>query len=158
MAHVTTTTAAVKAANTAGRADAASSRRKARLLAVMAAVLGAVAVWTVAKVGFGVELYQPGKGSEPPVELGVGSVIFSSAIASLAGWALLAGLERFTAKARTVWAVVAGVVLIGSLGGPLSGEGLTSANRLSLVAMHLVVGAVLIPLLYRTSPATQSVR
>jgi hypothetical protein len=155
MAHVNTTTAA---ANTSTGADAVLSRRKARLLAVLAAVLGAVAVWTVVKVGFGVELRQPAKGSEPPLELGVGSVIFSSAIASLAGWALLAGLERFTAKARTVWTVVAGVVLLGSLGGPLSGEGVSSGNRLSLVAMHLVVGAVLITLLRRTSPATEPVR
>jgi hypothetical protein len=40
-----------------------------------------------------------------------------------------------------------------SLGTPLSGTGITAANRAVLVLMHLAVGGVLIPALYRTSPS-----
>jgi len=35
-------------------------------------------------------------------------------------------LERFTSRVRHLWALVALVVLIGSLGGPLSGTGATT--------------------------------
>lgn len=44
------------------------------------------------------------------------------------------------------------VVLVLSLGGPLSGAGVTLANKLWLALMHVAVGATLIPLLARTSP------
>ena len=43
------------------------------------------------------------------------------------------------------------VALRGSLGGPLSGSGVTAANRAVLVLLHLAVGAVLIPALRRTA-------
>jgi hypothetical protein len=63
-----------------------------------------------------------------------------------AGWALLALLERLTA--RTIWTVTA---LLASLGGPLSRSGITAANRAVLVLPHLAVGAVLIPALRSTA-------
>jgi hypothetical protein len=51
--------------------------------------------------------------------------------------------------------VVSTAVLILSLGGPLSGEGIATANKLALVSMHLAAGAVLIPLLYRSARLRQ---
>jgi hypothetical protein len=51
--------------------------------------------------------------------------------------------------------VVSTTVLILSLGAPLSGEGIDTANKLALVSMHLAAGAVLIPLLYRTARLRQ---
>jgi hypothetical protein len=45
------------------------------------------------------------------------------------------------------------VVLLASLGAPLSGTGVTAANRAVLTLLHLTVAAVLIPVFYRTSPA-----
>lgn len=78
--------------------------------------------------------------------------MIGSLLVVLAGWGLLALLERVAARARDLWAVIAVVVLIGSLGGPLSGTGVTTANRWALVGLHLVVGVVLVRLLYRTSP------
>jgi hypothetical protein len=41
--------------------------------------------------------------------------------------------------------------LVASLGGPLSGSGITAANRAVLVLPHLAVGTVLIPALRRTA-------
>jgi hypothetical protein len=79
------------------------------------------------------------------------NVVISAAAASLAGWGLLAVLERFTARARTVWTVIAALAMLVSLGAPLSGTGITGANRAWLALMHVAVGAVFIPLLARTS-------
>jgi hypothetical protein len=79
-------------------------------------------------------------------------VTVTSGVASLAAWGLLALLERLTAHPRTLWTAIAVLALLISLGGPLSGTGITSANRVALALMHLSVAAVLIPLLPRTAP------
>jgi hypothetical protein len=86
-------------------------------------------------------LVRAGGGTEA---VGPGAVVVSALLAGLAGWALLALLERFTSRARTVWLVVAAVVLLLSLAGPL-GAGADAATTAVLVGMHLAVGAVLIP-------------
>lgn len=60
-------------------------------------------------------------------------------------------LERFTPRARTIWTVTAVVVLLLSLVMPFNaGEAATSAQW-SLVLMHVVVAAALIPLFARTA-------
>ena len=129
--------------------------RQLRLLAAPAAALAAVGVWAVAELAFGLELRQPAFGSgQRPQDLGAPFVALVSAFAALAGWATLAATERFTARARRGWATVAAAVLLLSLGAPLSGTGVSTANRLCLVLMHLVVGAVVIALLSR-SPSSQ---
>ena len=125
--------------------------RRTRLRAVAAGVLAPLAVWALVDAGFGVDLRAPAGASAEPADLGAGAVVTASAVAALAGWGLLALLERFTTRARTVWAVLAVLVLVVSLGGPLGGTGITAANRIALLLMHLVVAAVLIPALYRTS-------
>lgn len=134
-----------------GTREQARERGRARLAAVVIAVLAALAIWTVAEVVFHIHLRAPeGLGSSG--DIGALSVILASAFASLAGWGLLALLERLTARARSVWMTIAVVALLLSLVTPLSGTGITPANRAVLVLMHLAVGAVLIPGLYRTSP------
>jgi Family of unknown function (DUF6069) len=133
------------------RATTMHRRRNARLLAVAAAVLAAAAVWLVAELGFGAELRSPAFGAQRSRDVELVNVIVAGAAASLAGWALLAVLERFTARARSAWTVIAVLAMLVWLGGPLSGTGITGANRAWLALMHVVVGAVLIPLLARTS-------
>jgi hypothetical protein len=78
-------------------------------------------------------------------------VVIVSVLAGLAGWGVLAVLERQTARAGVVWAPVAIVVLAASLVGPL-GSGTTAGARVSLAAMHVVAAAILIPIYVRTSP------
>ena len=80
-------------------------------------------------------------------------VAVTSLAASLAGWALLAVLERFTARARTIWTATALVFALLSLAGPLSALPSTSAaDALALAFMHVAVAVVLVPILAGTSP------
>lgn len=130
----------------------AAIQRRARLVAVVAAVGAALALWAVVELAFDHDLRGPAAGAATVLDVGPAQVLAGSLLAALAGWGLLALLERVIARARDLWAVIAVVVLIGSLGGPLSGTGVTTADRWALVGLHLVVGVVLIPLLYRTSP------
>jgi hypothetical protein len=83
--------------------------------------------------------------------VGLGSVVLTSLVAGLLGWALLALLESRSRRAATVWTAIAIVVALLSLGGPLS-AGAGAAASVVLVALHAVVAAVLIPALRRTSP------
>jgi len=81
-----------------------------------------------------------------------GAIIASALAASLLGWALLAVLERITAvRARRAWVTTAVVVLLLSLLGPLTASEIDAGARASLLTIHLVVGAVLIPLYARSS-------
>ncbi|MFI5266713.1 MAG: DUF6069 family protein [Chloroflexota bacterium] len=131
-------------------------RRRTRVLAVVAAVLAAEALWLVSEVVFGVHLQAPaGNGYPQPVAIAAGTVAIASGVLSLLGWGLLAGLERFTSRARGIWLGIALLALIGSLFMPLSGAGVTAANRAVLVLMHVVVAAIVIPALYRTSPRAE---
>jgi Family of unknown function (DUF6069) len=80
--------------------------------------------------------------------------VIAAVLAALAGWGLLALLERFTARPRTIWTAIAVLVGLLSLVGPLSTIASTTvANGLSLALMHLAVAAVLIPGLAATAPS-----
>lgn len=130
------------------------SRRKARMLTVAAAVVAAVIIWAIADLA-GMHIHQPGFGSRAATSLNAGFVIGVSLIVSLAAWALLAILEHATARARAIWTTVAVVVLLISLGGPLSGHGVSTGNRLVLALIHVVVGAILITGLPRAGRAAR---
>ncbi len=132
----------------------ASSRRKARVITVAAAVVAAVVIWGVADLA-GMHIKQPAFSSSPATSLNAGFVIGISLIVSLAAWGLLAALERATARARTAWTAVAAVVLLISLGGPFGGHGVSIGNRLVLALIHIVVGAILIGWLPRAGDANR---
>jgi hypothetical protein len=129
--------------------------RHARALAVIAAALAALAVWLITDPLLGIDLTAPtAPGSQQLQPITPAIVASASLVAALGGWALLALLERFTARARTIWTAVALLVALLSLAGPLSTLASTSAaNAVALALMHLAVAAVLIPGLAGTSPA-----
>jgi hypothetical protein len=82
-------------------------------------------------------------------------VVLTTLLAGLAGWGLLALLERFTTRARRTWIVIALVVLVLSLAaGPLGG--VTAGAKVALACLHLAAGAVLIPLLGRADRTSAS--
>jgi Family of unknown function (DUF6069) len=140
---------------TVGRGAAgARDRRRARLTAVAAVVAAALGLWAVYHMAFGIDLRSPASFGESGSTFAVepGQVALVSALAGFAAWGLLALLERLISRAQRVWLVIALLALVLSLGGPMSGTGLTTANRMELLGFHLLVGAVLIPLMYRTSP------
>lgn len=127
-------------------------KRSGRLGAVVAATVLAVVVWVVAEPILGVDLRSPAQGGGATRDINGVVIAVAGLVASLAGWALLSLLERFVPRrARLIWVGVAVGVLVLSLGGPLSGDGVTTANRMWLAGMHLCVAAVLIPALARTS-------
>ena len=131
----------------------APSHRQLRLraFAVIAAVLAALVVWSVAVPLLGVGLTVRTTPGSSVQTIGAGFVVAVSLLASLLGWGLLAALERRTQRAGTVWTAAAGVVLVLSLAGPLTAA-VTTGGKVSLVALHLSVAAVLISLLRRTAP------
>ena len=134
-----------------------AERRRIRLLGIAAAVLLAEAVWLLAELVFGIRLQAPAGTAYPePVDIGPLNVGLASALPSLLGWALLAGLERLTPRAHRIWLVAALVGLAASLATPLAGTGVGTANRMVLVLMHLAVPAVVISALYRTSPGRRA--
>jgi len=106
------------------------------------------AVWVVAVPLAGIELEVQRSAGAAVQEIGPASVAATSLLAGLAGWALLAVLERLTQRARTNWTAAALVALIISLAGPLS-EGRGTAATAALLSMHVVEAAVLIPMLTR---------
>jgi hypothetical protein len=126
----------------------APSRVAARpaVLAVVAAALTAVLVWFVAAVLADVDVRVAPGGAETAV--GVGAVVAAATVAGLLGWALLAVLARTVRRPGAVWRTVAVVVLLLSLGGPLS-SGVGTSSLVVLVALHAAVAAVLVALLPR---------
>lgn len=129
-----------------------SDRRGSRVKATAGAVAAALAVWAVARFILGIDIASPEFGPDRPSKaIGAVHVAGTALVASAAGWGLLAVLERFTARAPTIWTVIATGVLVFSLGGPFGGQGITTANQVALLAMHLAVGGVLIPKLRATS-------
>ena len=114
---------------------------------IAGAVLTAVLVWFAAVVLGGVDLRVAMGGDR--VAIGVGSVVVAAAAAGLLGWGLLAVLARGGRRGVAIWRVVAVVVLLLSLGGPLSSA--TGAAAAVLVALHAAVAAVLVPLLPRAA-------
>ncbi|MFC9427882.1 DUF6069 family protein [Streptomyces sp. NPDC056987] len=136
-------------ANTAGRT---ANPMRVRALAVVGAVLADALIWLVAHGLFDLDLRIPdGPGSTSTSELPLPAVIVAVPVVSLLGWGLLALLERFApGRARTTWTVLAAAVVLLSLFAPLFAEGLSAGNRVTLVLLHLTVGAFLIPAFRRT--------
>src|SRR5258708_22905324 len=95
---------------------------------------GAVAIWAVATAA-GAELTVSFGRGQPIQKVTVVNVVVAALVGSLAGWGLLALLRRFTANARAVWTVIAIVVALVSLGGPLSPTA-AAGTQGALVAMH----------------------
>jgi hypothetical protein len=120
-----------------------------RLLTIGLAALAGLTTWFLLTQTAGVNLIVHSGGSETRV--GAGAVILVAVVVGLAGWGLLALLERVAGRARPIWTVIAAAVLALSLLGPLGG--VSSGAVLGLLCLHLVVGLVLVAGLPR--PATR---
>jgi len=118
-----------------------------RILGVAGATFAAVAVWAIEVPLLGIRL-QTQFGNAAPQSVGLDLVVLSSLVGSLAGWGLLAILERRFARARAIWTGIAIAVLLASFSLPLS-AGTTTTTKVALAMMHLAVAAVLIPTLRR---------
>ena len=130
-------------------ADRRSAIGRRRLLTVLAATGTGLLGWLVVGPLAGVDLVvQPGQ-PDATQRVGPCAVATAGRIAGLAGWAVLAGLDRLTARARAVWTAVAAAALVVSLLGPLAA--VTASAQAALAGLHLLVGSVLIIGLRRTA-------
>jgi hypothetical protein len=123
-----------------------------RLAVVGIAAAAALLDWAILAPLAGITL-DARQGSTQHV--GVAAVLISTVLITLAGWGLLAILERRRPHtARATWTVVATSVCVLSLGGPLI-NGIGTGAKLGLASLHLVVGAVVILGLRRTVSDTE---
>jgi hypothetical protein len=146
MTTTTTTTTGHAPAVTA--VECVRRRRRTRALAIVAAAGATFTVWTIAHPVARADLVvETGSG---PTTVKPAAVVVMTVVAGLAAWGLLALVERFTRRAAAVWSWVACAVLLISLLGPI-GSAVGAGATAALVAMHLVTGAVLIPIMARSS-------
>lgn len=123
-----------------------------RLLVVVVATVAAAAGWATFEVALGQDLRAPAMGGSAGMDIGLVAVVISVALAGLAAWGSLAVLERWVARARLAWTILAVAVFMFSLGGPFGGEGVDAAGRWMLATLHVVAASILIPGLARTAP------
>jgi len=113
-----------------------------RVLGVVGATLAAAGVWVVAVPVLGVHLMTR-FGNQDAQNVGLGLVLTTGLVGSLAGLGLLVVLEKVTSRAVTIWTAVAVVVLLASLSLPLV-AGTTTSAKVALALMHVAVASVLI--------------
>lgn len=112
--------------------------RDASLVAIVAAGAAAV-VWVAATVGGVDVVVGSGTGTR---DVGLVSVVVTAVVVAMAGAGLLHGLARRVPRARQVWTWIALAVWIVSFAGPVGAP--TPSAGLTLAALHVVVGAVVI--------------
>lgn len=123
-------------------------RRRGGGLAVAGATAAAAVPWAVAALA-GADLEVTSGGWT--MDVGLPLVLGAALVVSLAGWGLLALLQRRRpGDARRVWTIVAVTVLLLSLAGLLTADA-TTTTRVYLAHMHVAVGLVLIPGLRRAA-------
>ncbi|MGF1648281.1 MAG: DUF6069 family protein [Kineosporiaceae bacterium] len=125
------------------------ARFRSRLLAWLGGAVAALVVWVVAAPIAGADLRATVAGSEQEI-VAVAAVV-SALVQGGIGWAVLALLERFLGRARTIWLVLAALVLVFSGVNAATAAGNTE-TAVWLNVMHVAVAAVLVPVLARTSP------
>ncbi|QGN31599.1 DUF6069 family protein [Microlunatus sp. Gsoil 973] len=122
--------------------DRRAAPRARRAIVILIALTAALLDWVLCAKIIGTDLVVD-QGFGPQV---VHPVLVAAApiISGLAAWLLLAVLEHFLGRrAATVWRVIAGVVLIGSLWSPIT-MALSVPAAIALVSMHVVVGTTFI--------------
>jgi uncharacterized protein DUF6069 len=120
-----------------------------RALCAAGGALAAALAWTVEVPLLGTHL-DVRFGAGHIQAIAAGQVIGVALAASLLGWLLLALLERHTPHARILWTTIAVAALAASLALPLAAATTVSATA-GLIAMHLTVGAAVIPALAHTA-------
>jgi hypothetical protein len=121
-----------------------------RLIALAAAAVAAGLTAQIASAA-GVEMLAANPGQDP-IEVGFAGGAFMTLIAGGLGWIARALLDRFAPrKAVLLWLIGAGVVFAVEMVPPFYTEA-TTGTRIVLIAMHVVVAAVLVPVFGRRRP------
>ncbi|MGF1663862.1 MAG: DUF6069 family protein [Kineosporiaceae bacterium] len=125
------------------------ARFRSRLLAWLGGAVAGLVVWLIAALVADADLRVTIGATEQQIVAVwvVGSALVQGGV----GWAVLALLERFLTRARTIWLVIAVVVLV-LTGVNAAVAAVNTETAVWLNVMHLAVAAVLVPVLARTSP------
>ena len=124
---------------------ATSCGTRARGLSIIVAMVVGTAIWLFARFVVGVRVMRPSLiGRDGSTDLGIAEVAVACLVVGLAAWALVAVLERRADQPRLQWITIGLVAVACSLGAPLSGHGVSGADRIVLVVMHLLVGGTII--------------
>ncbi|MFC0505228.1 DUF6069 family protein [Micromonospora costi] len=118
-----------------------TARRTGRAITVAAGAAGALLLWAVNDPWAGIDLAV--RQGDATQHIGPATVVVAALLAGLAAWGLLALLERTVRRPARAFRIIALIVLLLSLAGPL-GSGVGTSSRLVLVGMHVTVGAALI--------------
>jgi hypothetical protein len=108
-----------------------------RLITIAAGAAGSLLLWSVR--GRDLDVRQ----GDTVQTVGPVAVVVTALLAGLAAWALLAVLERTTRRPVLTYRIIATLMLLISLAGPLS-SGIGGAVKLALIGLHLTVGLALI--------------
>jgi uncharacterized membrane protein len=115
-----------------------------RAATVLGATLATLAIWAISTYAGQVDMTVNGS------KVGPLDVALATLVAGLAGWGLLAFLERRTKSAWTIWRNIAIAVLVLSMLGPIGAE--EASGRTALSVMHAFAGAIIIRNFSRTAP------
>ncbi|MFJ8578369.1 DUF6069 family protein [Micromonospora sp. NPDC093277] len=118
-----------------------TARRTGRAITIAGAAAGALLLWVVNDPWASIDLAV--RQGDTTQHIGPTAVVVAALIAGLAAWGLLALLERTVRRPARIFRIIALIVLVLSLVGPL-GSGVGTSGRLVLLGMHLTVGAALI--------------
>lgn len=119
-----------------------------RAMAIVDAIIVNVLILVVARVATGD--FPVATVGDDDQTIGFAQVILVTALVGLVAWAILALLERVTARAAMIWTAVAVAVLLLSMLGPL-GSGVDTSSKIALALMHVGAAATIIPLMLRST-------
>lgn len=122
-------------------ASTAAARRRRRALGIPVTIAAALAVWAVGNVAGADYVITDSMGT---ARVDAVATAGTTLVLALLGWGVLALLERITRFGTRAWTVLAIVVAAASMI-PVVLVDATTATRIALAAIHLVVAAVLIP-------------
>ncbi|MFT4235652.1 MAG: DUF6069 family protein [Microbacterium sp.] len=120
-----------------------------RAAVVVGGAIAGLIVWALALIAGGIQV---ALGGGTASDMPWWQALAASLVVGGAGWALLAVLERaLGARARRIWTIVALVVVVISLSGPIATSGISAGDRVWLALVHLALAAAYIPAMSRTA-------
>lgn len=122
--------------------------RQQRSMAIAVAIIVNFVILMIARVVNGG--YPVATVSGDDQTIGIVSTIVVTAIVGLLAWGLLELLERRSGRAAATWPVIAVIVFLVSLLGPIS-SAVDTSSKLALIYLHIGAAATIIPLMGRTA-------
>jgi hypothetical protein len=130
--------------------ESSTRRRLIRAAAVCGAALTTTVIFLIARAaGADFTITDPGQGKIPHTFVAP-EIATVTAVIGLLGWVVLAALERWTRRPRTIWSVLAVVVVALSLV-PIWIERADTDTRIGLAVIHIAVAIALLPMLRTAS-------